>query len=391
MMENFQAGGELIPDIDAAARLVYSGKRILIAGAAGSIGTQLILQLLRFAPYSIAALDKDENALSDLERTLDLRRGIVPVEPYVADIRDAGRLGSICQSFAPQVIFHVAGYKDVALMELHPSEAVLANVMGTKNLLDVIAGFGAERFVYVSSEMAVNPVSVMGATKRIGEMLVQVAAQSGRVQGASVRFGDILGSRGSVVRMFQRQIDEGGPVTVTHPDVVRCFMTMHQAVHLILVAGCEAQKGEIFVADFGRPRNIHDLAREMILLAGLEPEKDIVIRMAGLRPGERLVEELFSASEKVVKTRFKGLSAIDSPLVSYRTLMHNIGNLVQYARSVEPRGIRSVLSVMGLGYKHTPEPRSLKTLAASAVAGGEPVDTPTPPTKMPSAGEGETE
>jgi FlaA1/EpsC-like NDP-sugar epimerase len=375
MKEIYKVGGEQMADFESAAHSAYSGKRILVTGAAGSIGSQLITHLIRFAPLKIAALDKDENAIYELEQELSLRRTPIPVEQHVADIRDAGRLGSICQAFAPQVIFHAAAYKHVPLMELHPSEAVLGNVMGTKNLLDVIAGFGAERFVFVSTDKAVNPISVMGATKRIGEMLVQVAAQSGRVQAASVRFGNVLGSRGSVVPLFQRQIAEGGPVTVTHPDAVRYFMTMQQAVHLILAAGCDAQKGEIFVADLGRPRNIQELAREMILLAGLEPEKDIAIRMIGLRPGERLAEELVSRSERVAKTRFKELSVIDPPAVNHRTLLMNISQLVQAARSTDPRGIHSILGMMGLGYKHYPQPPAGKLRPPSSPLAGECLDS----------------
>jgi FlaA1/EpsC-like NDP-sugar epimerase len=391
MNEEFQNGGTQAADLESAARLAYSGKRILVTGAAGSIGRELIAKLIRFAPSRIAALDKDENAINELELGLTRRFNTHPVDTYLADMRDAGRLESICQSFAPQVIFHAAGYKRVPLTELHPSEAILENVMGTKNLLDVIAGFGAERFVFISTVKAVNPVSVIGATKRIGEMLVQIAAQSGRVQGASVRFGSIFGNRGSVVHLFQRQIAEGGPITVTHRDVIRYFLTMDQVTELILTAGCEAQKGEIFVADCGRPRNIHDLAREMILLAGFEPGKDIMIRMIGLRPGERLVEELFSPSERVAETRFKGLSVIDPPLVSYRTLMQNIGNLVQCARSTEPHGIRSVLGTMGIGYKHTPGPLGLRMAIPSKFSSPESLEPLPPSTTNPAIREGATD
>jgi FlaA1/EpsC-like NDP-sugar epimerase len=273
------------------------------------------------------------------------------VELHVADLRDAYRLESICQDFAPQIIFHAAAYKQVPLMELHPSEAILGNVMGTKNLLDVVAGFGAERFVFVSTDEALNPVNVMGATKRIGEMLVQAASQSGRVRGASVRFGNVLGSRGSVVPLFHRQIAAGGPVTLTHSDVVRYFITMQQAVQLILAAGCEAREGEVFVAYADRLRNVEELAREMILLAGLEPGKDIEIRIVGLRPGERLAEEGVPRPNRAARTRFEGLSVIEPSPVNDRTLTRNISNLVQAARSANPRGIYSILGMMGLGYK----------------------------------------
>jgi FlaA1/EpsC-like NDP-sugar epimerase len=377
-------GTEQTADLEAAAREIYSGKRILVTGAAGSIGSQLILGLLRFAPARIAALDKDENGIYELEQELQLRRTPIAVEPHVADLRDACRLGSICQDFAPQIIFHAAAYKHVPLMELHPSEAILGNVMGTKNLLDVIAGFGAERFVFVSTDEALNPVNVMGATKRIGEMLVQTASQSGRVRGASVRFGNVLGSRGSVVSLFHRQIAAGGPVTLTHSNVVRHFITMQQAIQLILATGCEAHKGEVFVADVHRLRNVEELAREMILLAGLEPGKDIEIRIVGLRPGERFAEEGVPRSNRVARTRFEGLSVIEPSEANDRTLTPNISSLVQAARSADPSGIYSILGMMGLGYKkifHPPpaESRSPSPLRPEDVVEPEQAPPTVPP------------
>lgn len=345
---------EQTAEFESAARATYSGRRILVTGAGGSIGSQLIMKLVRFAPLRIVALDKDENAIYELQQDLLMRKVPIPVEPYVADIRDTWRLQSICQAFAPQVIFHAAAYKQVPLMEQHPSEAVQGNVMGTKNLLDIVAGFGAERFVFVSTDEAANPVTVMGATKRIGEMLVQSACQSGRLQAASVRFGNVLGSRGSVVPLFLRQIAEGGPLTITDPNVARYFITMEQAIHVILAAGCEAYRGEIFIADVDGPRTVEELAREMILLAGLNPGKDIEIRIVGLRPEEGLAEELGCRTKKVAKTRFKGLSVVPSSNFDDRKLMLHINHLVQAARSVDPSAIHSVLEGMSIGYKQIP-------------------------------------
>ena len=342
---------EQTAEFESAARAIYSGRRILVTGAGGSIGSQLIMKLARFAPLRIVALDKDENAIYELQQDLLMRQVPIPVEPHVADIRDTWRLQSICQAFAPQVIFHAAAYKHVPLMELHPSEAVMGNVMGTKNLLDIVAGFGTERFVFVSADEAGNPGTVMGATKRIGEMLVQSASQSGRLQAASVRFGNVLGSRGSVSPQFLRPIAEGGPLTITGPNVACCFITMEQAIHAILGAGCEAHRGEIFVADIDGPRTVDELAREMILLAGLNPGKDIEVRIVGVRPGEGLAEELGCRSKDVAKTRFKGLSVIPSLNFDDRKLMQHINHLVQAARSVDPGAIHSVLEVMGIGYR----------------------------------------
>jgi FlaA1/EpsC-like NDP-sugar epimerase len=346
-------------EFESAARAIYSGRRILVTGAGGSIGSQLITKLVPFGPLRIVALDKDENAIYELQQDLLMRRVPIPVEPHVADIRDIWRLQSICRTFAPQVIFHAAAYKQVPLMELHPSEAVLGNVMGTKNLLDIVAGFGAERFVYVSTDEAGSPVTVMGATKRIGEMLVQSACKSGRLQAASVRFGNVLGSRGSVIPLFLSQIAEGGPLNITDPNVARSFITMEQAIQGILAAGCEAYRGEIFVADTDGPRTVEELAREMILLAGLNPGKDIEIRIVGVRPGESLAEELGCRSKKLKKTRFKGLSVVPSLNFDDAKLTQHISHLVQAARSVDPGAIHSVLKAMGIGYEQTTRSPSL--------------------------------
>jgi FlaA1/EpsC-like NDP-sugar epimerase len=384
-MNEIQKGGiEQNADFEGEAGAIYSGKRILVTGAAGSIGSQMILRLIRFAPARIAALDKDENGIYELEQELRLRRTTIPVEPHVADIRDTCRLVSICQAFAPQVIFHVAAYKQAPLMELHPSEAIMGNVLGTKNLLDVIVGFGAERFVFVSTDEAAKPVNVMGATKRIGELLVAAAAQSGRVRAASVRFGNVLGSRGSVVPLFHRQIAQGGPVTVTHLDAVRRFLVMPQAVQLILAAGCEAGKGEIFSTDMGRPRNIEQLAQEMIVLAGWEPAKDIEIRIVGLRPGECFAQQGTPRSKGASKTRFEGMNVVESSEVDNRTLIRNIGNLVQAARSADPSGIYSILGMMGLGYKQILQPPPAESRSNSAPATEDVAEpAPSPPTVPP--------
>ena len=375
---------EQTAEFESAARAIYSGRRILVTGGGGSIGRNLIMKLARFAPLRIAALDKDENAIYELQQDLLMQRVPIPVEPHVADIRDTWRLQSICQAFAPEVIFHAAAYKHVPLMELHPSEAVLGNVMGTKNLLDIVAGFGAERFVFVSADEAGNPGTVMGATKRIGEMLVQSASQSGRLRAASVRFGNVLGSRGSVGPQFLRPITEGGPLTITDPNVARCFITMEQAIHAILTAGSVAHRGETFVADIDGPRSVDELAREMILPAGLNPGKDIEVPIVGVRHGEGLAEELGCRSKDLAKSRFKGLSVVPSLNFDDRKLMQHINHLVQAARSVDPGAIQSVLEVMGIGYTRITRspPINVCPSSPSTPAQG-PVPSPSLPQPLP--------
>ena len=354
MNKTHELHGEKASVHDADFQSIYAGKRILVTGAGGSIGSRLVMSLLHLAPDQIAALDRDENAIYELEQNIHTSRSSVHFESHIADVRDSGRLADICKSFSPQVIFHAAAYKHVPLMELHPFEAVLGNVVGTENLLNIVAGFGAERFIFISTDKAVNPVSVMGATKRIGEMLVQSAAKLGRMRAACVRLGNVFGSRGSVIPLFQRQIAAGGPVTVTHPDIVRYFISMPRAVHQILRAGTEARVGEIYVAEMGQPRNIHELARELILLSGSEPEKDIAIQIIGLRPGEKLREELNSRYERLAKTRFEGLSVIEPPDIDERALMNQIARLVQSARSADRDAVYRNFSEMGLGFKYIP-------------------------------------
>ena len=254
-------------------------------------------------------------------------------------------------------------------MERHPCEAIINNVFGTKNVLAAAADSRVERFVFISSDKAVNPVNVMGATKRIGELLIQEAAQTNGMRAACVRFGNVLGSRGSVLPLFQRQIAEGGPVTITHPEMTRYFMTIQEAVQLDRMRRhARASAGEVFVLDMGRPRNILDLAREMILLSGLEPEKDIVTSITGLRPGEKLMEELVSSSEILGKTQFDKLSVIEPPMSpdadAVRVLGAHLSRLVEAARRNEPYAIPTILSEMGLGF--TPQPAKARSAAAAA-------------------------
>jgi FlaA1/EpsC-like NDP-sugar epimerase len=337
---------------------MYTGKRILITGAGGSIGGQLVKQLIHLAPEKIAALDRDVNALSELEQDLYLRRSSTYLQPFVADVRDAGRLSSICQAFSPQLIFHAAAYNHVSLSEMHPCEAILGNVLGTENLLNIAAGFGVDCLVFISSVNAVNPVSVTGATKRIGEMLFHSAAKVGRIRTASVRLGSVLGSRCSVIPLFQRQIQHGGPVTITHPDSARHFISMRRAIQLILCAGGEAKEGEIFIPEMGKPRKIQELAKDLILLSNADFEKEIPIQFTGLRPGEKLVQEISSKSEKLERARFGGLFTVHPAAVNERTFRANVSQLIQTARCSDNDSIYRILASMEIGFTHSPHRRT---------------------------------
>jgi FlaA1/EpsC-like NDP-sugar epimerase len=246
------------------------------------------------------------------------------------------------------------------LMEKHPCEAVLNNVMGLKHILESCRALDVERFVFISSDKAVNPTNVMGATKRIGEKLVTAYAASEIMKVASVRFGNVMGSRGSVIPLFQRQIEEGGPVTVTHPDIVRFFMTIREAVQLVLCAGSLASCAETFVLDMGNPRRVLDMARQMIELAGLEPDKDIAIAITGLRPGEKMEEELACPGESLHATSFEKVFEIPQSLFDETVFRHSVEALVLAARQGDREAVLELLARMGLGYV----PAMSETLAA---------------------------
>lgn len=275
-----------------AVRELLVGKRILITGGGGSIGSEIVRQVVQFAPSAVYALDRDETLLHEMLLSLGSRRD--EVNPVLCDIRDYDTLERHILQIRPEVVFHAAALKHVPVLEAHPDEAQKTNVRGTVNVLDALrqAG-GVERFVLISTDKAVRPSSVMGASKRVAEMVVQQEAmrsQSGIF--TSVRFGNVLGSRGSVVPTFIRQIQAGGPVTITDPEMTRYFMTVDEAVQLVLQSAAMAQGGEVFVLDMGEPVRIYDLARRLIRLAGLVPDRDVTIEIVGTRPGEKLSESL---------------------------------------------------------------------------------------------------
>ncbi len=281
-----------------------AGRTVLVTGAGGSIGSELCRQVAMLGPSRLLMLDHDENGIFYVNQEMRKRYPQLSIVPLVRDIQDRPSLQKVMELFQPQVIFHAAAYKHVPLMELNAEEAVKNNVLGSKNLIDLAESCGVQKLVVVSTDKAVNPSSVMGSTKRATEIYMQYRARhNGRCTYCAVRFGNVLGSRGSVVTLFKEQIQKGGPVEVTHPDMTRFFMTIPEAVQLVIQAGALGGNGEIFILDMGEPVKIVELARDMIVLSGLQPGRDIEIKYTGIRPGEKLFEDLFSDRESFKVTR----------------------------------------------------------------------------------------
>ncbi|KYZ76436.1 polysaccharide biosynthesis protein [Anaerosporomusa subterranea] len=299
-----------------------SGKRVLVTGAGGSIGSELCRQIAKFNPDLLVLLGKGENSIYEIHRELQDCHLPFPIEPVIADVRDQDRIRSIFSQYKPQVVFHAAAHKHVPLMEAQPEEAVHNNVFGTKTVADVANEFGAETFIMISTDKAVNPTSVMGATKRAAELVVQHMNSISRTKFAAVRFGNVLGSRGSVVPLFRKQIAAGGPITITHSEMKRYFMTIPEATQLVLQAGALAHGGEVFVLDMGEPVKIVDMACDLIQLSGLIPFQDIKIEFTGLRPGEKLFEELLTAEEGTSATRHQKIFTANLHAVDGKHIQH---------------------------------------------------------------------
>lgn len=292
----------IVADLNSILGYVHN-KTVLITGAGGSIGSELCRQISPFAPCKLLILGHGENSIYTIEMELRKKFPEMNIVTVIADVQDRTRMMEVFDSHRPHVVFHAAAHKHVPLMERNPSEAIKNNVFGTRNVADCADKYGAERFVLISSDKAVNPTSVMGATKRIAEMYVQSLNTSSPTKFSAVRFGNVLGSRGSVIPAFKQQIAAGGPITVTHPEMVRYFMTIPEAVQLVIQSGSFANGGEVFVLDMGEPVKILTLAEDLITLSGYEPYKDIEITFSGIREGEKLYEELLTDEENLGSTQ----------------------------------------------------------------------------------------
>ena len=323
------------------------GKRVLVTGAAGSIGSEIVNQVLSYKPAMLILCDQAESPLHEIKLEVEEKFPNVPTTIFIADIRNLQRMHKLFFDYRPEVVFHAAAYKHVPMMEENPSEAVLTNVLGTKHVADLSVAFGTEKFVMVSTDKAVNPSNVMGTTKRIAEIYIQalkdnpINSRPGvqPTRFVTTRFGNVLGSNGSVIPRFRAQIQKGGPITVTHPEITRYFMTIPEAVQLVLEAGTMGTGGEIFIFDMGQPVKITDLALKMIKLAGLQPEKDIKIVYTGLRPGEKLYEELLNAGERTMPTHHPKIKIAQVITYPYEAVAADIEALLKLNKGQDDEAI----------------------------------------------------
>jgi FlaA1/EpsC-like NDP-sugar epimerase len=320
---------------------------VLVTGAGGSIGSELCRQISQYDPKVLILFDIYENSVFELRHELRRKHIEQDIEVVIGSVRDSKRLDLVFNQYKPQIVFHAAAHKHVPLMEFSPGEAVKNNIFGTFNTASMADKHGAERFVMISTDKAVNPTNVMGATKRVAEMIVSAINSRSRTEFTAVRFGNVLGSNGSVIPLFKKQIEEGGPVTVTHPDITRYFMTIPEAAQLVLQAGGLADAGTIFVLDMGDMVKIDDLARDLIKLSGLVPGEDIKIVYTGLRPGEKMYEELLLNREQLEQTKFEKIFIGKADFYEYSHLKKQLdglkalldgddGKVIEYIKSMVP-------------------------------------------------------
>jgi FlaA1/EpsC-like NDP-sugar epimerase len=330
-------------DLDMKSIGAYlTDKVVFVSGAGGSIGSELCRQILQFEPRNLILFDKTENSLFHIEMEFRHRNPKAPITPILGDVRYRILLNRLFSDYKPQVVFHAAAYKHVPIVELNSWEAIYNNIMGTRNIVEASYQIGSERFILVSTDKAVRPANVMGATKRVSEMITSCYTP-GSSRFLSVRFGNVIGSEGSVVHLFKKQIERFGPVTVTHPEITRYFMTIPEACKLILQAGAMGGGGEIFILDMGTPIKIVDMARDLIRRSGFKPDADIEIKFTGLRPGEKLHEELITEGEGIVRTPHEKIFVLKGNTCDSHWLNSKIEELIALAQEQDGASIKSKL------------------------------------------------
>ncbi len=345
-------------DVDEIAGYL-TDRKVLVTGAGGSIGSEISRQIARFSPKEIVLLGRGENSIFEIELKLREVFSELRLTPEIGDVKDHLRINRIFEQHRPDVVFHAAAHKHVPLMERCPDEAVKNNIIGTYNLADVACRYGAATFVLISTDKAVNPTSIMGATKRVAEMIIQNMNKRGKTNFVAVRFGNVLGSRGSVIPLFKRQIERGGPVTITHPEMMRYFMTPVEAAQLVIQAGVQANGGEIFLLDMGKPVKILDLAENLIRLSGFEPYTEIPIKYTGMRPGEKLVEKLVSEDEAMVPTLHDRIFVVYKEKYNSVNLENVLNTLISKEFSFREQEVISLLQKVLKNFKKTSRLRSV--------------------------------
>jgi FlaA1/EpsC-like NDP-sugar epimerase len=331
-----------------------SGKRVLITGAAGSIGSEIVRQVMSYYPKHLVLLDQAESPLHELQLEIEEKFPEISKTVFIGNIQNFNRMRLLFEEYKPQIVFHAAAYKHVPMMERNPCEAILTNVLGTKNIADLSIDYDVEKFIMISTDKAVNPTNVMGASKRIAEIYTQALSNLNKhfennsvdeikTKFITTRFGNVLGSNGSVIPRFRSQINNGGPITVTHPDITRYFMTIPEAVQLVLEAGAMGQGGEIYIFDMGKPVRIVDLAEKMIKLSGLTPDRDIKIIFSGLRPGEKLYEELLNNGEDDIPTHHEKIKISKVISYPYDQVVRVITNLITASKGHDDFGLVKIM------------------------------------------------
>jgi FlaA1/EpsC-like NDP-sugar epimerase len=341
------------------------GKVAMVTGAGGSIGSELCRQLCRFSPSRLLLVERAENALFEIHRELLAAFPEVTIEPVVADVCDQPRMEQLFARFSPAVVFHAAAHKHVPMMEWNPGEAVKNNVLGTRTVAQLADRHRVAQFVLVSTDKAVNPTSTMGATKRCAEIYVQALSQRSSTRFVTVRFGNVLGSAGSVIPIFKEQIARGGPVTITHPDMRRYFMTISEAAQLVVQAGAMGHGGEIFILDMGQPVKIVDLARDLITLSGFRPDDDIEIAFTGIRPGEKLFEELSTDNEHAEKTKHPKIFIGRIRAHQWEQVERDLAPLAELANSRDENSIRRALAAIVPEYQPEASPPAMTESSTS--------------------------
>lgn len=323
------------------------GQTVLITGAGGSIGSELALQVALHQPGKLLLLGHGENSIFSVDLLLKERFPDLPIENLIVDIQDATQMREVFRRYQPRIVFHAAAHKHVPLMEKNSIAAIQNNIWGTQIVASIAKQSGVRKFIFISTDKAVYPVNVMGATKRVSEMIIQHLSENSATQFAVVRFGNVLESRGSVIPIFKRQLAQGGPLTVSHPDMVRYFMSIPEAVHLVLQAGSLSKGGELFILDMGEPIKILDLAKALIRAAGLKPEEDIPIQFIGIRPGEKVKESLTYDEEQIAPSVNPHISVIQPKPINAGVLLHNLEQLAKLSPQESDRAMQLLLRIIG--------------------------------------------